>query len=284
MRQRYRLFRRSSGTFFIEDRATRRQESLRTKDKESAARLFHAKNEAYQQPALNLQIARAYLMASDPAIATRTWEQVMDEIVRMKHGETQVRWTMAIQDHAFDLIRNTPVIGTTAEQLLRVLEAGTISTNVYLRRIHNFALDMNWTPAPIIIKRQWPPVRHKEKGAITPEEHRQIIQREHNPEQRAFYELLWHLGGSQTDVATLHTQDVDLEQRTIAYSRRKTGVPALIHFGEAVAKILASRPKFGPLFPRLFIMHEKHRAKLFNRRCKLLNIQGVSLHSYRFMG
>jgi hypothetical protein len=203
MRQRYRLFRRSSGTFFIEDRATRRQESLRTKDKESAARLFHAKNEACQQPALNLQIARAYLMASDQAIVKRTWQQVMDEIVKMKHGETHVRWTMAIQDHAFDLIRNTPVLGTPAEQFLRVLEAGTVSTNIYLRRIHNFALDMNWTPAPIILKRQWPPVRHKEKRAITPEEHQQIIQREHNPELRAFYELLWHLGGSQTDVATL---------------------------------------------------------------------------------
>ena len=29
-------------------------------------------------------------------------------------------------------------------------------------------------------------------------------------------------------------------------------------------------------------MHEKHRAKEFNRRCKGLGIAGVSLHSYRY--
>ena len=65
--------------FSIEDRTTRRQESLRTTDRDEAHRLFHAKNEAHQQPSLNLQIARAYLMAIDPAITTRTWQHALDE-------------------------------------------------------------------------------------------------------------------------------------------------------------------------------------------------------------
>ena len=41
-------------------------------------------------------------------------------------------------------------------------------------------------------------------------------------------------------------------------------------------------PPEGPLFPRLSELHEKHRAKLVNRRCRLLGIKGVTLHSYRY--
>jgi hypothetical protein len=47
-----------------------------------------------------------------------------------------------------------PLIETRAEHLLRAVEIGKVSTNVHLRRIHNFALDMSWLPAPIIPKRQ----------------------------------------------------------------------------------------------------------------------------------
>jgi hypothetical protein len=72
MKLRYRLFQRVSGIFFIEDCISKKQESLKTRDKTAAQRIFNARNEAHQQPAINLQIARAYLMASDPAVATRT--------------------------------------------------------------------------------------------------------------------------------------------------------------------------------------------------------------------
>jgi hypothetical protein len=38
----------------------------------------------------------------------------------------------------------------------------------------------------------------------------------------------------------------------------------------------------GPLFPRLQLMQEKHRAKEFRRCCLGLGIHGVTLHSYRY--
>jgi hypothetical protein len=57
---RYRLFQRSNGIFFIEDRVTSKQASLQTRDKVVAQRIFNAKNESHQQPTINLQIARAY--------------------------------------------------------------------------------------------------------------------------------------------------------------------------------------------------------------------------------
>ena len=156
MRQRYRLYRRKKGgRYYIHDDVTGKQDSLHTTDRATALRLFHSRGEAQQQPAVNLQIARAYLAASDPQIATRDWQFVMEEMVKLKKGETQHRWQTAIKDKAFDLIRHLPVLETRPENFLRVLETGKVSTNVYLRRIHNFALDMTWLPWPVIVKRQW---------------------------------------------------------------------------------------------------------------------------------
>jgi len=44
---------------------------------------------------------------------------------------------------------------TPGELLLQVLKAGKVSTNGYLRRLHNCCVDMNWLPWPLIPKRQW---------------------------------------------------------------------------------------------------------------------------------
>ena len=69
MKSRYRLFRRSNGTYFCEDRETGLQQSLRTKDQHEAQRLLHAKNEAQENPGVSLQIAKAYIAAADPRLA-----------------------------------------------------------------------------------------------------------------------------------------------------------------------------------------------------------------------
>ncbi len=41
---------------------------------------------------MNLSLARVHLRHSDPLVATRTWQHVLDEIIRTKTGENQVRW------------------------------------------------------------------------------------------------------------------------------------------------------------------------------------------------
>jgi hypothetical protein len=112
MKRKYRLFKRNTGIFFIQNNATGKQESLKTRDKTAAQRIFNAKNEAHEQPAINLQIARAYLMGSDPLVAKRTWQHVLDEIIQIKSGPTQARWKSAAKDKAFDLIRNRTLIET----------------------------------------------------------------------------------------------------------------------------------------------------------------------------
>ncbi len=94
-----------------------------------------------------------------------------------------------------------------------------------------------------------------------------IVDRERNVELRALYELCWHLGGSQTDIANLTAENIDWSDRVIAYARRKTGSPAFIHFGPAVETILRSLPSQGLLLPKIALWMEKHRAKEFKRRC-----------------
>jgi len=86
---------------------------------------------------------------------------------------------------------------------------------------------MHWLPWPVLPRLKWLPWSNKERRAITADEHHRIIAREHNPEIRAYYQLLWHLGGSQTDIADLTAQDIDWKDRTVSYQRRKTGVRSL---------------------------------------------------------
>lgn len=275
------MFRRGA-VYWIQHNETGKQESLRTKDKLEAKRLFQARNEAHRQPVINLQIARAYLMVGDPEVAKRTWQWVMDEIVKLKRDETQRRWLVAIKDKALDGIRKLPLLETRAEHFLRVLESGKVSTNMYLRRIHNFALGMNWLPWPVLPKNQWPKIQFKDKRAITQEEHLAIVARETNPERRAFYQLAWHLGASQSDLAFLAAENVDLENHAISFARKKTGSVAVMRFDHEVAEILKDLPGNGPLFPYLRTVRAGDRSTEFHQRCVGLSITGVTLQSYRY--
>ncbi len=169
-----------------------------------------------------------------------------------------------------------------AEHFLKVLERGSVSTNIYLRRIHNFALDMNWLPWSVLPKKRWPAVKFKEKRSITWEEHDRIIERETNLERKAFYELAWHLGASQSDLANLEAENIDWEHNVISFARKKTGSVAVMRFDPDVAEILRNLPDEGPLFPYLRTVRAGDRSTEFKQRCDGLKIKGVSLHSYRY--
>jgi len=281
MKNRFILFVRS-GIFYCEDTSTGKQNSLRTRDRADAERLLHVKNEALHQPAMNLQIAQVYLQHGDPAIATRTWQNVFDQITATKTGSTRRRWHCASRDKAFDSLRHRKLIETTSEHFVAVLTAGGVATNIFLRRIHHYAVTMHWLPWPVLAKRHWPKIQFQAKRAITLDEHQKVIARETDPAKRAYYQLLWHLGGAQADIAALTAEDIDWPQKTIAYERCKTGVVSLISFGDEVAAILKTLPTTGYLFPKLATMSSDLRAKKFGRRVKGLGINGVTLHSYRY--
>lgn len=282
MKNRYRVFRRGWGTYYCEDLVTKKQESLKTRNKDEAYRLVAARNETEEAPAFSLHLARVYWKAGDPAAAKRTWQHVMEEIPKLKTGDTQYRWLTAIKDKAFDGLRDLVVLETQAEHFLKVLEKGSVSTNIYLRRVHNFALDMSWLPWPVLPKKRWPVIKFKEKRAITKVEHDAIVARELNPERKAFYQLAWHLGAAQSDIAFLQAENIDWEENCVSFARRKTGSIAIMRFDEDVAGILQDLPETGPLFPYLRTVRAGDRATEFKQRCGGLGIKGVSLHSYRY--
>lgn len=83
-------------------------------------------------------------------------------------------------------------------------------------------------------------------------------------------------------MAQLKAENVNWNDRSIVYARKKTGANVFLRFGAEFERVLTQLPRSGFLFPRLAAMHEKHRAKEFRRRCDGLEIQGITLHSYRY--
>jgi integrase len=284
MTTRFRLIYRGirSGMFYCVDKTTGKRTSLQTTDRDTAQQIVDAKNQAERQPVLNLQIAKAYLAGTDNGMATRTWRNALDALIDTKLGNNQHRWKTAAKDKALAPMLPKVIVETTGELLLLVMKAGKVSTNVYLRRLHNFCLDMNWLPWPLIPKRQWPAVQFKEKRAITREEHEKIIEAEKNPERRALYQLCWELGASQGDIANLKAEDVDWESGTVSFTRRKTGVPVIVHLGQVAQNVLNDLPSEGMLFPYLSTVRAGDRATEFGQRCRQLGIKAVTLHSYRY--
>ncbi len=109
-----------------------------------------------------------------------------------------------------------------------------------------------------------------------------IIAEEVNPERKMLYQLCWHLGGSQGDIACLKGEDVDWQNNTVSFFRKKTGVPVLVHLGSEALNLLKDLPSEGPLFPYLSSVRAGDRATEFKQRCRQLKITGVTLHSYRY--
>ena len=109
MKQAFGLVRRPWGVFYLKNKITGQQTSLKTSDKHEAQRILQAHNESEVQPHFNLSLARVYLNGADPKLATRTWQEVMENIVAKKKDETRRRWEVAIKDRNFDCIRNLRV-------------------------------------------------------------------------------------------------------------------------------------------------------------------------------
>ena len=124
MKERYRLFLRRKSVYYAFDNTTKNFQSLKTHDRAQAERLLMALNEAGKQPAMNLGLARVYLKHSDPMVSQRTWQNVLDEIIKLKSGPTQYRWQTAAKDKAFDLSTTTILHG---QRQLKITSAAGLS-------------------------------------------------------------------------------------------------------------------------------------------------------------
>ncbi len=90
------------GKFYCEDSETKVRKSLFTKDRGEADRLVQHKNEGLKNPQINRQIGMTYLSAADPTLCTRTWNDVMADVIKDKQGPTLHRWNTAMKDEAFN--------------------------------------------------------------------------------------------------------------------------------------------------------------------------------------
>jgi integrase len=283
-KERYRVVRlgNRNDRFYCKDKLTGSRTSLKTRDRQEAELPVQHKNQATKNAHLNRKIGMAYLSTADPKLTERVWQDVMDDIVRDKQGPTLRRWKTAIKDNAFDPIRKQVVVTTMADDFMRVLRKGTISTNVFLRRLHNHCIDMGWLSVTILPRKKFPKIHHKDQRAITWDEHSRIVARESNPERRDFYELCWQFGGSQSDIASLHAEDFDYERHAFTYNRLKNSNLSGSRIGPKAWEVVLRRPRSGPLFPYLIKLREADRATEFRQRCEGLEIKGVTLHSYRY--
>ena len=164
--QPYRLIyrRRGRGAYYCVDTRTGKRESLGKVSRLEAEKIVAAKIEAQRQPALNIQLAKAYLCAWDPGLQQRTWQQALEALTQTKHGANKERWERAAKDRALAPLLLRVIVETDAAAILDVLRHGTVSTNVFLRRLYNFCVDMNWLHWPLMPKRQCPAQDTRTRG------------------------------------------------------------------------------------------------------------------------
>ena len=281
MRQRFYLFKRGE-VYYLQDGLTGKQQSLQTRDRIAAERLWHARNEATASPGINLALARVYLSANDPQMLARTWQTAIEEFCSRGQPQTQAFRRRKLGHPAFASLRPKALVETTAADFLAVLKGVGVMGGACLRSVHNLALGLGWLPGPVLAPKHWPTLQFQPKRGLTWEEHTQILAAEKNPERRLFYDLLWETGTSQSDAAALHAERIDWPNRLLRYCRMKTGTPACLAIGPRLEGVLRALPAQGPLFPTLGATTVNARSAEFWRRCKLLGIKGVSLHSYRY--
>ena len=281
MKTKYTLFRRN-GIYYSQDSATGQQKSLRTRDEADALKLLNARNEAQRQPVLNLHLARAYLTASDPAFVERTWQTVMEQLQSRGKDSSRERYASVFKSPSFDGLRNKKLLETTTDDFFTVFKQNKVAINEFLKRLHNFALNLGWIALPIVAPYLWPKYEPKDRRGITLDEHQSVLAKEKQAEWKLFLEMLWETGAAQSDAANFKAEDIDWQTRTISYFRQKTGSLAQFTISQKLETVLSHLPTTGALFPNLSTRSESDRASRFRRRCHKAGVAGVTLHCYRY--
>ncbi len=287
MQDRYWMFQRK-GVFYVQDKLSGKQKSLKTRDAAAAKRMLAGKNQATEQPQMNLAMAKVYLSCKSDEMLARTWDDVMKEMEQAYTGSTLARWRTQIKSAPFQGLRKLPLLHTESSHFLAVLRhprAGS-STQKWLRILHNRALDLGWILAPVMARRIWPKLKTKKAKAITAEQHARLVATEKDDEFRHYLQMLWEIGGAQTDTARLHRDNVDLFNRRITYNRQKLesigqGSVAIV-IGDDLMKLLNELPQEGCLFPTMAKQNDKVRASRFRKVADRLGFTDISLHGYRY--
>jgi len=192
------------GVFYMQDTTTGKQTSLRTKDETEARSLLNAENEAHRQPVLNLQLARAYLSASDPAFTQRTWQSVMEHFQARGKESSRERYATVFKSKCLDGLRGKVLLETTPDDFFAIFKIGKASVVYFLKSLHNLALELGWIVTPIVAPYLWPKYKPKARRGVTADEYETILAAEKHAEWRLFLELLWETGAAQSDAVIVY--------------------------------------------------------------------------------
>jgi len=135
----------NSRIFFIQDNATGQEAS--NAGQGNARRIFNARNEAHQQPAIICKIARAYLMASDPrscsARGKTSWDQSSDRRPGFHKTATFAALNPALRQPA------TPKLREPTPRIFSPFSRTSKCRWPLLATLHNLALNLGWLPVPV---------------------------------------------------------------------------------------------------------------------------------------
>ena len=280
-KQRYWLYQRG-GLFYLHDSETNKRESLHTRSRREAEKIRIARNEAAANPRLGFALARALITSHDAELPKREWQDVFVEYCGRGKPQTQEHRKQVLARKAFDSLRHKKLIETTSDDFIRMLATSGAQVHHNLRCLQNLAVGLGWLPWAVLPPKLWPLLRAKKKRGITAQEHQRIIEAEGNSERKLYYELLWETGAAQSDAAQFRPDSFDWEKGILSYPRQKTGEWCHLRTGERLKAIVTKLPQVGFLFPCIAATNNSARAAEFRRRCRLLKIEGVSLHSYRY--
>ena len=243
------MFRRGP-IFYLEDRETGQQTSLRTKDESEARKLVQARNDSVNQPMLNMVMAKTFLSARDPKLVTRTWGDVMTLFCQRGKAPTRMRHERVVRTKPMQFLRSKTLIETTADDFFHAISIGTNSTVIFLQTLQNDALGMGWLPAPVLPKKRWPKMPKKPRRAITLAEHQLMVESVSDKEwvtipKRGSISTAREFVGKNIEWLERQIQKLEAQPKTV--NEWKLGTE--IYFWGEQVKILvetANQIRFGP--------------------------------------
>ena len=211
------------------------------------------------------------------------WENLMTMYASTGKPQTQQRKHNEFKMPRWNQLRHSDITETTGCDFLELLNNGGSMTQVYLSALQQLAIDLGARSHVVLPKKMFPKKVKVAKRAVTLDEHRMLCSNLHSYRWSCYLELLWETGAAQSDAASFRIEDMDGD--VLVYRRHKTGSRAAQHLSEKVKALLNSL-KYGRIkglfMPAIEKINSKDRASIFRRLCKRCDIEGISLHSYRY--
>ena len=277
------------------DSETGRQGSLRTRDKQEAERLLQSLRESLKVPdPVNLAMAQLHLQAANSDLSQRTWQDLFGQWIQQGIAQSTKERRLRTTERPWmrQLGRYKLSDPEAAKWILEHLN-GNYSKEVF-RGLQRLGVSLGWLitpPVPDIHLK----VRKRDRKvtrAITFKEHQAICAFERDSfgrpnaklgaERADYYQMLWYTGASQTDAANLQSDNINWDQMRLVFRRQKTGEKCMLAIAGEFERFLETLPKQGLLFPHMALLGSGQRATEFGRRRKLMEYEGISLHSYRY--